>query len=89
LVNLPIRSGPEGTQVIQIPAAERDRIDQRWLEAFRPFTPPADFLEALRESGHRMRQSRQWLRVLMDDQRQLIVPVDEFDFHYVGDSAYQ
>lgn len=89
LVKLPIRSGPEGTQMIQIPAAERERVDEEWLEGFRPPSPPAGLLRVLRENGHQMRQSRQWLRVLMDDQRQLILPVDEFDFQYVGNSAFQ
>jgi hypothetical protein len=88
-VTLPLAGGPEGAaESIRLPAAERESIDRAWLESL-PTAMPADFLEALRRSGHRVRQQRGLLPFPMEDGRQLVVPFDEVDVRYVGNPAYQ
>ena len=89
LVAVPVANGGGGAGSIQVPAMELERLDPQWVDRFPRPTLPAELLEALRESGHRIRRDRLLLPVPMQDGRQLIVPVDQFEFRHVGDSAYQ
>jgi len=79
-------AGPDGT--IQVPAMERDRIDDAWLNSL-PRALPADVLQALQRTGHRVQQSRELVPVPLDDGRRLVLPVDRVDVHYVGNRGYQ
>ena len=89
LVNLDMHGGPEGAGgSIQLPACQRDSIDDAWLRSF-PQAMPRDVQQALRRSGHRVHQSRQLMPLRMKDGRQLVVPVDQVDVHYVGNQPYQ
>ena len=68
---------------VQLPAIERETIDQQWLQG-RPTAMPDEVLQALQQSGHRIRQHRQWLPLRMKDGRRLVVPVEQVDVRYVG-----
>ncbi|MEE8451924.1 MAG: hypothetical protein V3R99_08415 [Thermoguttaceae bacterium] len=76
--------GPDGpSKPMRLPAIQRDTIDQRWLQG-RPTAMPDEVLQALVQSGHQIRQHREWMPMRMDDGRQLIVPVEQIEVQYVG-----
>lgn len=90
LVTVPVGNGPRGPAgSIQLPAVERERLDEQWLQSFPSAALPEELSEALRRSGHQVRRHRQLLPLPMDGGRQLVVPVDELELRYVGNSAYQ
>lgn len=68
---------------VRLPVIERETVDPGWLQG-RPTAMPAEVLQALQQSGHRIRQHRQWLPMRMKDGRQLVVPVEQVDVRYVG-----
>ena len=74
------------SEPIRVPAVERDRINDEWLQSF-PAAIPPEIVDVWRRHGHRVRQRRQLLPFRLQDGRQLIVPVDEVDIHYVGRPA--
>jgi len=79
--------GPDGlSEPVRLPAIQRETIDQRWLQG-RPTAMPDEVLQALQQSGHRIRQHREWLPLRMQDGRQLVVPVEQVDVQYVGHPA--
>lgn len=89
LVNLGVHDGPDGTgRSIQLPARQRDSLDEAWLSRL-PGAMPDDVRQALQRTGHEVRQSRQYLPLRLKDGRQLIVPVDQIDVHSVGNQPYQ
>ena len=69
-----------------LPAVERDQLDERWLQQLPP-AMPEDVLQALERTGYRVRKRRELVPLKMQDGRQLWVPVDKFDFQYVGRPA--
>jgi hypothetical protein len=85
-VRLPDQRG--STEAIDVPAVERDQLDENWLRSL-PGALPPDLVEALRRSGHAVRQSRQLLPMPLEDGRRLVVPIDQVDVHYVGNAAFQ
>ncbi len=89
LVTVPVRSGAGGVDSIRVPAVELDRLDEQWLDDFPPAALPEDLLQALVDSGHQVRQHRRLRSVPLEDGRQLVVPVSEFEFQFVGNRAYQ
>lgn len=81
--------GPQGTpQPIQLPAVEQDGWNGKWLGNLTQSLPP-ELVQALRQSGRQVQQSRQLLSVPMEDGRRLVVPVDRVEIHYVGNRDYQ
>ncbi len=72
---------------VQLPAVGRGSIDERWLSQMPPPIPD-DVLQALGRTGHRVQQRRQFVPMPLDDGRQVIVPVDQIEVHYVGNGAY-
>lgn len=85
-VSAPGRNGKPG-RAIELPALERDRLDERWLQGA-PQAIPERVRAALARTGHEVQQRRELLPVPLDDGRQLVVPVDNVDVHYVGDGPY-
>lgn len=85
-VTLAPDSAPE--QLVHLPVTERAAIDEDWLKTL-PEAIPADILRALERTGHRVERQRQLLPVPLEDGRQLVVPVDQVEIRYVGNSAYQ
>jgi hypothetical protein len=86
-VSLP--GGPQGQgQTIQLPALDGgDKVDDAWLRNL-PAALPPDVLQALQRTGHEVRQQRDLVPLRMNDGRELVVPVDKVEVHYVGRPAY-
>jgi hypothetical protein len=72
---------------LRLPAMERDKLDPQWLRSLPP-AMPNDIVQALGKSGHQVEQHRELVPVPLQDGRQLIVPVDQVDVHYVGNGPY-
>lgn len=77
-------SSPDGQQgrTINLPARERDRLDERWENT--PSAIPSDVMQALNRTGHQVKQQRELIPVSLQDGRQMVMPVDQVDVHYVG-----
>jgi len=72
-------TGPDASaEPIQLPAMERNRIDDAWLGSL-PAAVPPDVLRALERTGHSVRQSRRLMPVPLEDGRRLVVPVDQVE----------
>jgi hypothetical protein len=87
-VTVPVGPSRDGARSIRVPARQRDRIDSGWPGQFAPMVPD-DVLQAFQRSGHQMRRNRRLMPFDLDDGRRVIVPFEEVEFHYVGNSAYQ
>ncbi len=89
-VALPVADGAGGsTESVPLPARVADDLDPEWLQGFPPAIPQ-DVVSALRESGHEVQQQqRQFVPFPLQDGRRLVVPVDQVEVRYVGNSAYQ
>jgi hypothetical protein len=68
------------------PGSPQGGIDH-WVSNASPAIPD-DVLQALNRTGHRVQQRRGYLPVPLDDGRQVIVPVDQVELHYVGNGTY-
>jgi hypothetical protein len=88
MVTLTSNDSSGNRQSVQLPAREEDHLDPSWWRSPAPVIPD-DVSQALRASGHEIRQSRQFLPVPMQDGRRLVVPVDQVDVDFVGNSKYQ
>jgi hypothetical protein len=80
-------SSPSNGQAINVPAVERDSIDPQW-ERNLPPAIPKNVLDALARTGHQVKQQRQLVPVPLKDGRQLVMPVDQVEVHYVGNNTY-
>ena len=87
LVSVPVGMGPDGTESIQVPAREGDRVDEQWMDRFAP-TIPAELVEALKRQGRELRWSRQLVPFPMEDGQQLVVPLEQVELHYVDNPVY-
>jgi hypothetical protein len=76
-----------GGSSLRLPAVERDRVDPQWLESL-PSAVPSNVMQALDRSGHQVQQHRDLVPVRLEDGRQMVVPVDQVDVHYVGNGPY-
>ena len=72
---------------IDVPAIERDNVDEKWVRSVPPAIP-ANVLQALARTGHQIEQQREFVRVPLKDGRQLVVPVDRVNVRYVGNGPY-
>jgi hypothetical protein len=88
LVSVPVLPGENGARSIQVPARAVDHVEGSWPEQFAPSIPP-ELLQALEQSGHEVRRSRHVVPFRMEDGRRLVVPCEEVELHFVGNSAYQ
>jgi len=87
-VTLSLPAGPGGqSRSIELPVVERQGIDEAWLQSLPPALPP-DVIRALERIGYQLRQHRALVPLEMKDGRQLVVPVDQVEVHYVGNQAY-
>ena len=84
-------SQPTGAQAaghsLRVPAVERNNIDPQWARNL-PAPIPDEVMRAFNRTGHRVQQRREFVPVPLKDGRQLVVPVDQVDVHYVGDKTY-
>jgi hypothetical protein len=75
---------PEGEpRTIEVPAVPREEVDPAWLKSA-PAAVPPEVLQAFQRTGHQVQQHRELLPVSAQDGRQLFVPVDQVEVHYVG-----
>jgi hypothetical protein len=79
-------SAPAGS-TLRVPAAERNNIDQQWLQNLPP-AMPEDVLQAFNRTGHQIQQHRELVPIPLNDGRQMVVPVDQVDVHYTGNTTY-
>ncbi|NQT11192.1 MAG: hypothetical protein HQ582_00485 [Planctomycetes bacterium] len=88
LVTLPVGLGADGASSLQLPAMEQDELDAGWPGQFAPSVPD-DVVQAFERSGHKMQRNRRLMPFDLNDGRRVVVPCEEVEFHYVGNSAYQ
>ena len=79
--------GQHATPVMNVPAVERNNVDEQWLRST-PSAIPDNVLQALDRTGHKVEQQRELVSVPLKDGRQLVVPVDRVKVHYVGNETY-
>jgi hypothetical protein len=85
-VSLPSNGQTPG-QSINVPAQERNAIDEQWLRGLPPAIPD-NVLQALARTGHEIKQRRELVPVPLKDGRRLAMPVDQVEVHYVGNGSY-
>jgi len=84
LVTLKANDGKDGAQrIVRVPAVDRETLDAQMYQSL-PETVPPDVLEAMTRMGHEVRQHRELVPVPLNDGRQMVVPVDRVELHYVG-----
>lgn len=83
----PPSGSPDAGSSMQLPAVERDKIDQQWLRNLPPAMPDS-VRQAFARSGHQVDEQRELVPVSLQDGRQLVVPVDNVNVHYVGNQTY-
>jgi len=86
-VQLSPAGSTDSDQVVQLPAVQRDRIDQQWLQSL-PSPIPENVLRALRHGGYEVQTQQELMPMALKDGRRLIVPVDQVELHYVGNKTY-
>ena len=64
-----------------------DKLGDSFLHDL-PAALPPDVLQSLERTGHVVRQKRELLPLRMNDGRELVVPVDKVEVHYVGRPTY-
>lgn len=86
-VTLYMPGGADGEQIaVQLPTLEQDELDAGvWEGGFAQ--PPKELIDALRRLGIELRQWRELVPLRMPDGHQLVLPVEEVQFHYVGSPA--
>ena len=85
-VSAPVQGGKSGPS-FNLPAVERDNIDEQWLRDVPPAIPEK-VRQALVRTGHEIQQRRELVSAPLKDGRRLVVPVDQVEVHYVGNEAY-
>jgi len=74
------------SETYRLPVVEGDRIDPKWAE-YLPAPLPPDLVRELEQAGHRIHRRRELVPYRMPDGSRLVVPVDEYEVHYVGRPA--
>jgi hypothetical protein len=86
-----VRLSPAGSanpgESVRLPALERDRMDQQWLQSM-PSPIPQSVVQALERSGYQVRTQQELMPMPLKDGRQLVVPVDKVQLQYVGNPTY-
>jgi hypothetical protein len=80
-------SAPSVGRQLQVPAVERDNVDEQWRKSVPPAIPD-NVMQALARTGHQIEQQREYMPVPLQDGRQLVVPVDRVNVRYVGNGPY-
>jgi hypothetical protein len=82
-----LSDGQTPGRTFNVSAQERDKLDQQWVNNLPPAIPK-NVLEALARTGHEVKQRRQLVPVPLQDGRQMVMPVDQVEVHYVGNHSY-
>lgn len=72
---------------IEVPVTAATDVDPQWLVRQRSALPE-DVYRALERAGHRVERGGRLWPIKLEDGRQLVVPVEEVDVHYVGRPVY-
>ena len=83
-----VRNADGGQRRVQLPvffSQEDDAARQLLSES----AVPQHVIETMQRLGHRIEQRRNVVPIALDDGRQMYVPVDEVNVHYVGRPGYQ
>lgn len=86
-VTVSTQSDGKPRPLINVPAVERDNVDEQWLRSM-PAAVPDNVVQALNRTGHQIETRREMVPVPLKDGRRLVVPVDQVDVHYVGNQTY-
>jgi hypothetical protein len=86
-VKLTPAGSTDSDQTVQLPAIQRDRIDEQWLQSL-PSPIPENVVQALRRNGYEVQRQQELMPMPLKDGRQLVVPVDQVEVHYVGNTTY-
>jgi len=86
-----VKLSPAGSadsgESVQLPAIQRERIDQQWLQSLA--SPiPENVMQALRRSGYKVQTQQELMPLPLKDGRRLVVPVDQVELRYVGNPTY-
>ena len=80
-----VRLSPAGStdpgESVRLPALERDRMDQQWLQSL-PSPIPQNVVQALQRSGYQVQRQQELMPMPLKDGRQLVVPVDKVQLQY-------
>jgi hypothetical protein len=76
-------AGEQPAEAGQVPVYEVGQEGQRLFSAGQPALGP-DVIELLRQRGYEVRHEQQYFPAPLDDGRQIIVPVDEYEIRPVG-----
>jgi hypothetical protein len=86
-----VRLSPAGSanpgESVRVPALERNRMDQQWLQSL-PSPIPENMVQALERSGYQVQRQQELMPMPLKDGRQLVVPVDKVQLQYVGNPTY-
>jgi hypothetical protein len=72
---------------LQLPAIQRDRLDENFLKNV-PNPLPDEVLQALKQSGHTVRLHRELVPVPLKDGRRLVFPIDQIEVEAIDEQAY-
>jgi hypothetical protein len=86
LVAVSVPSEGERPRLMNIPAIERDRVDEQWLRNAPAI--PDHVLQALARTGHQIQQKQELVPVSLGDGRNMVVPVNHVDVHCVGNQSF-
>jgi hypothetical protein len=86
LVRLTPAGSTDADQVIQLPAIQRDRLDEQWLKSL-PSAIPEQVLQALQRSGYQVQTHESLMPLPLKDGRRLVLPVDQVELKYVGNKT--
>ena len=75
-------------EAVDVPFATGEGIDEQWLRN-QPSPLPPQVLRALERLGHQVERQRAYVPIELDDGRRVVVPVDQFDVHFVGQRNFQ
>ncbi|MGD0517250.1 MAG: hypothetical protein ABSA26_06905 [Thermoguttaceae bacterium] len=86
-----VKLSPAGSdnsgEAVQLPALQRDRIDQQWLQSLT--SPiPENVVQSLRRNGYEVQTQQRLMPMPLKDGRRLVVPVDQVQLQYVGNTTY-
>jgi len=86
-----VKLSPAGSadsgESVQLPALQRERIDQQWLQSLT--SPiPENVVRALQRSGYKVQTQQELMPLPLKDGRRLVVPVDQVELRYVGNPTY-
>lgn len=72
---------------VDLPVMEQSQLDDSWLQPH--VVLPPEVQRGLEAMGCEVRQTRKLYPTALEDGRQLVVPVDEVEVHYVGNRVPQ